>query len=73
MTEPKQGKRVFFTEDDRAVDVPDMAIHQKKSWEDFTENGLQEVFDELNPIDGYTGQKFSLRFKEYKFKDSHET
>ena len=66
-------ERLFFTEEDKAVEVPDMVIHQKKSWEDFVENGLQEVFDELNPIDDYTGQKFSLRFKDYKFKEPQES
>ncbi|MBQ1760518.1 MAG: DNA-directed RNA polymerase subunit beta, partial [Prevotella sp.] len=35
--------------------------------------GLREVFAELNPIDDYTGQKLSLRFKDYYFKDPKET
>ena len=48
-------------------------MHQKDSWKDFVENGLREVFAELNPIDDYTGQKLSLRFKDYYFKDPKET
>ncbi|MDO4526787.1 MAG: DNA-directed RNA polymerase subunit beta [Candidatus Saccharibacteria bacterium] len=72
-TKLKQEGRKFFTDEDTAVAIPDMVEHQKSSWEDFTENGLQEVFDELNPIDDYTGQKFSLRFKEYHFKEPQET
>ncbi|MBR0424347.1 DNA-directed RNA polymerase subunit beta [Candidatus Saccharibacteria bacterium] len=73
MATKPSDKRLFFTEEDKAVEVPDMVEHQKRSWEDFIENGLQEVFDELNPIDDYTGQKFSLRFKEYKFKEPQES
>ena len=72
-TKPKQGERVFFTEGDQALPIPDLTIHQKDSWEDFVKNGLREVFAELNPIDDYTGQKLSLRFKDYYFKDPKET
>ena len=72
-TKPKQGERVFFTEGDQALPIPDLTVHQKDSWADFVENGLREVFAELNPIDDYTGQKLSLRFKDYYFKEPKET
>ncbi|MBP5647959.1 DNA-directed RNA polymerase subunit beta, partial [Candidatus Saccharibacteria bacterium] len=72
-TKPKKGERVFFTEGDQALPIPDLTAHQKDSWADFVENGLREVFAELNPIDDYTGQKLSLRFKDYYFKDPKET
>ena len=73
VTKPKQGERVFFTEGDQSLPIPDLTQHQKDSWEDFVKNGLREVFAELNPIDDYTGQKLSLRFKDYYFKDPKET
>ena len=72
-TKPKQGERVFFTEGDQSLPIPDLTQHQKDSWDDFVKNGLREVFAELNPIDDYTGQKLSLRFKDYYFKDPKET
>ena len=72
-TKPKLGERVFFTEGDQALPIPDLTAHQKDSWEDFVKNGLREVFAELNPIDDYTGQKLSLRFKDYYFKEPKET
>ena len=72
-TKSKSGERVFFTEGDYALPIPDLTAHQKDSWEDFVKNGLREVFAELNPIDDYTGQKLSLRFKDYYFKDPKET
>ncbi|MBQ8984393.1 DNA-directed RNA polymerase subunit beta [Candidatus Saccharibacteria bacterium] len=49
-----------------------MIAHQKDSWDDFVKNGLREVFNELNPIDDYTGQKLSLRFKDYEFREPKE-
>ena len=72
-TKQKAGERVFFTEGDQALPIPDLTAHQKDSWNDFVKNGLREVFAELNPIDDYTGQKLSLRFKDYYFKEPKES
>lgn len=68
----KDGARVFFTEGDQALPIPDLIAHQKDSWNDFVQSGLREVFNELNPIDDYNGNKLSLRFKDYYFKDPVE-
>lgn len=64
--------RVFFTEGDQALPIPDLTAHQKDSWADFVKSGLKEVFNELNPIDDYNGNKLSLRFKDYYFKEPAE-
>ncbi len=66
------GSRVFFTEGDQALPIPDLISHQKDSWDDFVKSGLREVFNELNPIDDYNGNKLSLRFKDYYFKEPLE-
>ncbi len=68
----KNQGRVFFTEGDQALPIPDLIAHQKDSWEDFVQSGLREVFNELNPIDDYTGQKLSMRFKDYAFHEPVE-
>ena len=68
----KSGSRVFFTKGDQALPIPDLTEHQKKSWDEFIKTGLGEVFNELNPIEDYTGQKLSLRFKDYYFKTPTE-
>ena len=65
-------QRVFFTDGDH-LEIPDLTAHQKDSWEEFIKSGLREVFTELNPIDDYTGQKLSLRFKDYEFKAPKRT
>lgn len=66
---PDSAKRVFFTEGDNALPLPNLIAHQKDSWREFVETGLSEIFSELNPIDDYTGQKLSLRFNDYSFQD----
>ncbi len=73
MSKPStNGRRVFFTEGDQALPIPDLISHQTDSWRDFVESGLREVFNELNPIDDYNGNKLSLRFKDYYFKQPLE-
>ena len=66
-TAAKAGKRIFFTEGDE-LPIPDLTAHQKDSFEDFVKSGLREVFNELNPIEDYTGNRFSLSFRDYEFK-----
>ncbi len=73
-SQPNVGNgRVFFTEGDQALPIPDLIAHQKDSWEDFVKSGLREVFNELNPIEDYTHQKLALRFKDYYFKEPSES
>lgn len=66
-------KRVFFTKDDNALEVPQLIAHQADSWRDFVETGLGEIFAELNPIEDYTQQKLALKFKDYRFDDPKNT
>ncbi|MFZ2126623.1 MAG: DNA-directed RNA polymerase subunit beta [Candidatus Microsaccharimonas sp.] len=68
-TNRANAKRVFFTKDDTALALPNLIDHQKKSWQEFVETGLGEIFAELNPIDDYTGQKLALRFGKYAFEE----
>ena len=68
----ESGSRVSFTEGDQVLPIPNLTEHQTKSWKEFVDYGLKEVFDELNPIEDYTGQKMDLRFKDYYFKDPIE-
>jgi DNA-directed RNA polymerase subunit beta len=63
------SKRVFFTKDDTALEIPNLIQHQRESWKEFVETGLGEIFAELNPIDDYTGQKLALRFGKYAFQE----
>lgn len=62
-------KRTYFTPEHKVLDLPDLVGHLKKSWSDLVKTGLGDVFQEVNPIEDYTGQKLSLTFKEYRFGD----
>lgn len=64
----KAGKRVYFTGEDRVLDLPNLIAHQLDSWKEFVQGGLGEIFAEINPIEDYTGQKLELRFKDYHFE-----
>ncbi|HMR72727.1 MAG TPA: DNA-directed RNA polymerase subunit beta [Candidatus Saccharibacteria bacterium] len=67
------GKRVYFTSEDRVLDLPNLITHQLDSWKEFVQGGLGEIFAEINPIEDYTGQKLELRFKDYHFEDPKTT
>ena len=60
-------KRKYFTNVQKVLDLPDLIEHLKKSWQQFVQEDLGEIFAELNPIEDYTGQKLSLSFGEYRF------
>ena len=67
------GGRVFFTSKDDAIAMPNLIAHQEDSWRWFIEDGLSEIFSEINPIDDYTGQKLALRFGAYRFDEPKTT
>ncbi len=67
-TKVKRGKRVYFTNVDDILDLPNLVDHQNKSFQWFVEEGLGELLAEVSPIDDYTGTKLSLRFKDYHFE-----
>jgi len=64
-----KAQRVFFTQDDSALDLPSLVDHQNKSFQWFVDEGLGELLAEISPIDDYTGAKLSLTFKDYHFDD----
>lgn len=68
-TKIANDQRVYFTEKDSVIEVPSLIEHQTKSWQTFVQEGLGEIFSEINPIEDYTGTKLDLRFKEYRFAD----
>lgn len=67
-TSTKDTKRVYYTDDDSALQLPNLVDHQNKSFQWFVEEGLGELLAEISPIDDYTGTKLSLRFKDYRFE-----
>lgn len=69
----KANKRVYFTNEDDALDLPNLVDHQNRSFQWFVEEGLGELLAEISPIEDYTGAKLSLSFKDYRFEDPKMT
>jgi DNA-directed RNA polymerase subunit beta len=65
----QKQKRVYFTQSDDVLDPPNLIRHQNESFQWFVEEGLGELLAEISPIDDYTGQKLSIKFKDYRFED----
>lgn len=65
--------RVFFSKEDAILSTPDLISHQRESWRNMIDMGLSEIFNELNPIEDYTGQRLSLKFKKYEFHNPKTT
>ncbi len=68
-TATAKQKRVYFSDEKAALELPNLISHQLDSWKEFVETGLGEIFAEINPIEDYTGQKLELRFKDYHFEN----
>lgn len=67
-TQTKQ-KRIYFTEGDNKLPIPDLIGHHTESWKEFTSRGIEEIFQVINPIVDYSGQKFELYFRDHKFSE----
>lgn len=64
-----QRDRVTFSQSHNLVPLPNLLEAQHESFQWFIEEGLGELFDEINPVEDYTGTKLSLTFKDYYFDD----
>ncbi|MFA5003938.1 MAG: DNA-directed RNA polymerase subunit beta [Candidatus Saccharimonadales bacterium] len=61
--------RVYFTEQEDVLDLPNLVDHQNKSFQWLVDEGLGELLAEISPIDDYTNTKLTLRFKDYHFEE----
>ncbi len=69
MASSKPAERRYFTQRDAVLPLPNLIDHQIKSWQEFVETGLTEIFAEINPVNDYTEQKLELRFKACHFEE----
>src|SRR3972149_6730459 len=49
------------------LDIPHLISMQITSFEWFKNEGLRELFDEISPIEDFTGTRMKLRFGDYSF------
>ena len=59
-------ERRCFAKSKNTLELQDLLEIQKKSYQDFLENGIKEVFDDLFPVESFTGN-ISLEFGDYSF------
>jgi len=52
------------------MEMPNLIEMPRRSYERFLREGLRELFDEISPIDDFTGGRMELRFGEYHFEES---
>ena len=60
--------RMSFQRQKEVLEMPNLIEVQKNSYRWFLEHGLREVFDDISPIEDYSG-KLSLEFADYKYYD----
>ncbi len=61
-------ERRSFAKTKSTLELQDLLEIQKKSYQDFLENGIKEVFEDLFPVESFTGN-ISLEFGEYYFDE----
>jgi len=59
------AQRRFFKEPMHSIELPDLIAIQTKSYQWLFSEGVQELFDEINPVDDFTGKNFTLEFGEF--------
>ena len=51
------------------IEVPDLTRVQLDSFHWFQEEGLKKLFEEISPIQDYTGTRLELHFSDYEFRE----
>jgi DNA-directed RNA polymerase subunit beta len=71
-------KKFFSKHHLQPLDLPDLAEIQLYSYQWFLETGLRELFDEVFPVEGYSGKEIALElrflnfyFDEPRFSETH--
>ncbi len=66
------GIRMNYAKQDEVLDMPNLIEVQKDSYDWFLEEGLKEVFDDISPIEDFSGH-LSLEFVGYELlKDEYK-
>lgn len=61
--------RVSFTNPEKILEIPNLLEAQHQSFQWFLDEGLQELFNEINPVQDYTESKLALTFKDHHFDE----
>ena len=61
-------ERRSYSKTENAIELKDLLEIQKKSYNWFMENGIQEVFEDIFPVESFTGN-LSLEFGDFRFDE----
>ena len=61
-------ERRNYAKTKNAIELGNLLEIQKKSYDWFITKGIQEVFDDIFPVESFTGN-LSLEFGEYSFEE----
>ena len=61
-------ERRNFAKAKNRLELADLLEVQKKSYQNFLENGIRETFEDLFPVESFTGN-ISLEFGDYSFDE----
>ena len=59
------SKRISLSEVSEVMPMPDLIEIQKDSYRWFLKEGLEELFDEINPVTDFIGRDLELYFEDY--------
>lgn len=66
---PKAATRTYLSETKDVLPLPNLIETQLQSFEWFITEGLTELFNEISPIDDFTGKNLALTIKDFHFED----
>ncbi len=69
LTKHDQQDRQFFTDIHDTVSLPNLIEIQQNSYHWFLHEGLKELFEEISPIQDFTGKDLELYFGKYYFDE----
>src|SRR3989338_8665428 len=67
--EPRRPARVNFASLPEVLPLPNLIQTQIDSFKWFCDEGLQELFNEISPIQDFTGKNLDLKFLDYEFRE----
>lgn len=66
---PETTERKYFKEQEDIMEVDDLIRLQRKSYSWFLEEGIQQLFEEVSPIEDFSGRDLELYFEDYYIDD----
>jgi len=61
--------RYFFTDDRTILELPGLIEVQLDSYKDFLDNRLDQAFNEVFPIEDFSGEKLAIYYKNYSLEE----